>query len=183
MCRAPQCSSGKGCVLMLQIMSMGWLDKRRNQDSVRAKRSSVCCSVWNIKPHQHYRFITWLKHNKLFFCRQYSKAQTQEARVQHMHPDQVFKTCMCRADTQATNKCFNPLKKTLNKTLARKLVRSHMAFSADRFYFLMDEKHYFAHVKVNEYISWSLYSFCQNFSFLLDTDKWVMTGYLPFFHH
>lgn len=42
--RAPQCSSGNGWVLMLQIMSMGCLDKRWNQDSVRAKRSSVCCS-------------------------------------------------------------------------------------------------------------------------------------------
>lgn len=32
---------------MLQIMSMGCLDSRWNQDSVKAKRSSVCCSGYN----------------------------------------------------------------------------------------------------------------------------------------
>ncbi|KAG7272786.1 hypothetical protein CRUP_017840 [Coryphaenoides rupestris] len=43
--RPQQCSSGKGCVLMVLIMSMGCFASSRNQDSVRARRSSVWCST------------------------------------------------------------------------------------------------------------------------------------------
>lgn len=42
-------------------MSMGWLDKRWNQDSVRAKRSSVCCSGYNETLYLQKLIIVFLK--------------------------------------------------------------------------------------------------------------------------
>lgn len=54
---------------MLQIMSMGCLDKRWNQDSVRAKRSSVCCSGCNkTLLALHFFFYKEMYGNKYSFC-------------------------------------------------------------------------------------------------------------------
>lgn len=43
---ALQWSSGKGCVLMFRIISMGWELRQLNHDSVNSNRSSVCCSTY-----------------------------------------------------------------------------------------------------------------------------------------